>query len=154
VGGDRLRNLHFRLDSGLLRACPQIQKSKVILCLIGTNDLERKDCTISNLSAGIGHLIDRLKTSENIVVVCEIFARNDHLNDMVKMANKVYCSVCEEKRVPFLSLGREFAESDYEDHVHFCFSGYEKYAANFGLLLENLSKEFQNQLFQERKSEK
>ena len=123
VGGDKIQNVLWRLEQGLLT---KIKARKIIL-MIGTNNVETD--SISNICEGIVAILKEISTE---VVVLGILPRNPHPSDRKAQRIKDTIKGVNEwlklnLKIPYLDHSEPFFQRDdlYEDHVHLNEEGYQ-----------------------------
>lgn len=61
IGGDRVQNVLWRLDHGLLAALAADDDLRGVVLLIGTNNSNGDECTAADIAAGIVEVVQRLR---------------------------------------------------------------------------------------------
>lgn len=135
VGGDRVQNMLYRIEQGLLEACPK--ELKYIVLQAGTNNVE--DCTVEELVTGVQFLVEEIKRRlPNIKIILFGLAPRDaqkptltnaDLLNRIKQVNVELKST--QNIVEFVDIfdlfltktGTKDAKK-YVDHVHFNAVGY------------------------------
>ena len=135
--GDRTEHVLWRLEHGeLISANP-----KVIVIMIGTNNIGHGSSNPTQTSDGVKLIVQRLTKSlpKTKILLLGIFPRSDSPNDPMRVkvneATKMFSSVGDGKSVFFLDIGYAFLRSDgalratlMPDRLHLDPDGYEIWA--------------------------
>ncbi|KAH8679579.1 SGNH hydrolase-type esterase domain-containing protein [Tricladium varicosporioides] len=133
VGGDKIENLLYRLDLGLLKELKKHEKSlRVVVLMVGTNNLGKKG--IKDIEAErYGLLLAALLGLSDMckVLCCEVFKRKDISDEAVGTANGMLKGLVEwmngevgKNRVIWVPAPETITMQVLEDHVHLGEEGY------------------------------
>lgn len=147
VSGDKVENVLWRMENGELEGL----SPKVIVLLIGVNNIGRNRTPPDVLAAGIGNLINSIhaRTPESKFLLLGIFPSWEPASEARKIeaaVNGILAKFDNGKTIRFLDFGRKFLSPDgtiskevMYDKLHLTTLGYEIWAASMnGLLGEML----------------
>lgn len=131
VGGDKIENVLYRLDIGLLEAL-QDHNTKFWVLAVGTNNLGKKglkDIDLERYRVLLRALLGIAEGSK--VLACEIFRRDDISDEAVAESNRLLREVVVkvnvevgDDRVIWSDAPVEITKDLREDHVHLNEEGY------------------------------
>ncbi|KAH6683979.1 SGNH hydrolase-type esterase domain-containing protein [Halenospora varia] len=146
VGGDKIENVLYRLDLGLLKDLKKHEESlKVILLMVGTNNLSKKgikDIEAERYSLLLGALLGLNEGCK--VICCEIFRRKDTGDQAIEKANEMWHVEWMNKDVGkdsviWVPAPETITKEMLEDHVHLNEEGYRLWdEALYPMLMEVL----------------
>lgn len=136
-GGDRTENVLWRLDNGEI---PSLNP-KVIVIMIGTNNVGSGSSTPEQAADGVVAIVARLRTAlpSSKILLLGIFPRGEDPGDpgriRVAEATRRFAGLNDDKRVFFLDIGQSFVHVDgrlrtslMPDRLHLNAQGYELWA--------------------------
>ena len=151
VGGDGVQHMIYRVEQGLLEACPQ--NLQLIILQSGTNNIE--DCNVAQLVTGVTFLVDEIKKRRPDVPIilfglCPRDSQrkkltNETLMERIKQVNIELEKIANIKS--FVNIFDQFTTntgerdvSKYDDHVHFNAEGYDLFRqAIVGVIDSNIN---------------
>lgn len=82
IGGDRVQNVLWRLDHGLLAALAADDDLRGVVLMIGTNNSNGDECTAADIAAGIVEVVQRLRRGlpQARVLLLSILPRGERPN--------------------------------------------------------------------------
>ncbi|KUJ22128.1 SGNH hydrolase [Mollisia scopiformis] len=129
VGGDKVENVLYRLDLGLLDLLSkQDEKIKICIVMVGTNNLGKKTpLKVDKYRL----LVQALLRISDRVLCCEIFKRKDIEYSVVEESNRMLREMIgdvntnlKDERVRWLEAPPEIGMERLVDHVHLDEEGY------------------------------
>jgi lysophospholipase L1-like esterase len=112
--GDRTEHALWRIDNGEFDET----KPKVIVILLGTNNIGHKKSNPQQTAEGMKAILERLskKTPEAKVLLLGVFPRaakaDEPLRQQAAEITKLYSGLADGKKVVFLDIGAKFLEAD------------------------------------------
>ena len=148
IGGDTTQNLLWRLDNGDVGAL----KPKVVVVLIGTNNLGRENATAAEAARGVEAVVTKLRAAfpEARIVLHGIFpcdySPKAEVRQRVKGVNSLLARMDgADGKVVFRDIGPIFLESDGSilpavspDGLHLTPEGYRRWASVLAPLVSEL----------------
>lgn len=135
--GDRTEHVLWRLDHGELIPA----KPKVVVMMIGTNNIGHGSASPNQTADGVGAIVDRLRAGIPgvKVLLLAVFPRGLRADDAMRRgvaeASRIFESEADGKDVVYLDIGKHFLRSDGEiratmvpDALHPNEDGYEIWA--------------------------
>lgn len=109
IGGDRTQHVLWRLDNGNLNG----MKPKVAVVMIGTNNSNGEDNSVSQIADGVGAIIKKLreKLPDTKILLLGIFPRGENPNPQrgkVLQVNQILQKFADEKNVFWIDFGHKF----------------------------------------------
>ncbi|KAF8854658.1 SGNH hydrolase [Acephala macrosclerotiorum] len=135
VGGDKIENVLYRLDLGLLDILSQ-QKEELKLCvvMIGTNNFNgKKPLKVTDIESyrPLLQALLRIFNAESKILCCEIFKRKDIKDELVEESNRTLRELTADmnaklgkERVGWIAAPEGIVKERLEDHVHLDEEGY------------------------------
>jgi lysophospholipase L1-like esterase len=137
IGGDRTQNVLWRLDHGEIGAL----KPKVVVLLIGTNNLGTTEHDIADTVRGVTAVVGKLHTAfpATRILVLGIFPRDEKsdspLRGKVQQINAALAKLDDGKAILVRDIGKVFLEPDgtlstavSQDHLHLTEEGLRRWA--------------------------
>ncbi len=150
IGGDATQNLLWRLDNGCIGAL----RPKVVVLLIGVNNLGREQHTPEETARGVRAVVERLSAGfpEAKLVVFGIFpadaAPGTPFRRAIADTNRLLAPLHDGRRVFFHDIGAGFLEPDgtltaevSPDSLHLSEEGYRRWADKLAPLVAELMNE-------------
>ena len=136
VGGDKIENVLYRIDLGLIDLLKP-HNPKLIVLHIGTNNLRPKhglkSQQLNDYDLLLRTLISSFSTNTQILVI-GLFKRTDVEEQLISQSNKALEELVSNvnleyqgNRVHWLDLSNDFEPRHLQDHVHFNDDGYYKW---------------------------
>lgn len=135
--GDRTEHALWRIDNGEFDGT----KPKVIVILLGTNNIGHKSSNPQQTAEGMKAILERLskKTPDAKVLLLGVFPRSakadEPLRQQAAEITKLYSALADGKKVVFLDIGPKFLEADgtmskeiMPDFLHPSAQGYQIWA--------------------------
>lgn len=135
VGGDKIENVLYRLDHGLLDIfSKQKEELKLGVVMIGTNNFNgKKPLKISDIEKYrlLLQALLRMSNTESKILCCEIFKRKDVKDELVEESNRMLRELIADinayigkERIGWIAAPEEIGKERLEDHVHLDEAGY------------------------------
>lgn len=137
ISGDRTQHVLWRLDHGNIDGI----KPKVAVIMIGTNNSNGKDNTVTEIADGVEAIVRRVRKRlpDTKILLLGIFPRGEHPNPQrgkVLQANQIFQRLDDGEHVFYLDIGYRFLEPDgtiskriMPDALHPTEEGYKIWAA-------------------------
>ncbi|KAJ4247511.1 hypothetical protein NW762_013188 [Fusarium torreyae] len=135
VGGDRVQNVQYRIDRGLLKSMKEHQQNiKLIYVHMGSNNLKKNGLRKEDAES-YDTLIKELRTEyPNIpIIITAMFIQRELDADIIEEGNIALRKIADTYRCEFLPFGTDQAGIMSEDNVHLNEFGYTKW----NTILEN-----------------
>ncbi|EMT71605.1 hypothetical protein FOC4_g10010116 [Fusarium odoratissimum] len=129
VGGDKILNVQYRMDQGLVRLLKQHQPNiKTMYIHMGSNNLKKQGLLKGDADA-YGALIKQLRTEfpDITIVITALFIQRGLGLDVIEDANNKLKAIADENECEFLPFGDDQAGIMSEDNVHLNEFGYRKW---------------------------
>uniref|UniRef100_A0A0D2Y1G2 SGNH hydrolase-type esterase domain-containing protein n=1 Tax=Fusarium oxysporum (strain Fo5176) TaxID=660025 RepID=A0A0D2Y1G2_FUSOF len=129
VGGDKILNVQYRMDQGLVRLLKQHQPNiKTMYIHMGSNNLKKQGLLKGDADA-YGALIKQLRTEfpDMTIVITALFIQRGLGLDVIEDANNKLKAIAGENECEFLLFGDDQARIMSEDNVHLNEFGYRKW---------------------------
>ncbi|ENH63432.1 hypothetical protein FOC1_g10000477 [Fusarium oxysporum f. sp. cubense race 1] len=129
VGGDKILNVQYRMDQGLVRLLKQHQPNiKTMYIHMGSNNLKKQGLLKGDADA-YGALIKQLRTEfpDMTIVITALFIQRGLGLDVIEDANNKLKAIADENECEFLPFGDDQAGIMSEDNVHLNEFGYRKW---------------------------
>ncbi|KAG7404948.1 hypothetical protein Forpe1208_v015392 [Fusarium oxysporum f. sp. rapae] len=126
VGGDKILNVQYRMDQGLVRLLKQHQPNiKIMYIHMGSNNLKKQGLRKGDADA-YGALIKQLRTEfpDMIIVITALFIQRGLGLDVIEDANNKLKAIAAEHGCEFLPFGDDQTGIMSEDNVHLNEFGY------------------------------
>lgn len=146
VSGDRTQHVLYRLDNGHFDGLtPQL-----VVLMIGTNNSNGDDNTVSEIADGIRAIVSKIRTKspQTHILLLDIFPRGAEPNAQrgkIAQANQLLAKLDDGEFVHFLSIGQKFLDESgtidkaiMPDFLHLSERGYEIWAEEIETKLANL----------------
>jgi lysophospholipase L1-like esterase len=137
ISGDRVENVLWRVRNGELAG----RSPKLIVLMIGTNNLNFGDVTDAQIGEGIGNLVAeyRMQCPQSHLLLLGVFPRGTKANDLMRAhvaaINQIISKLDDGKIVTYLDIGPKFLQPDgtfptdiAPDGVHPTTKGYQIWA--------------------------
>ncbi|KAF5679237.1 hypothetical protein FHETE_978 [Fusarium heterosporum] len=145
VGGDKVTNVQYRIDQGLIGSLKQHQTNiKLIYIHMGCNDLKKKGLRKQE-TEGYDRLIKELRTQyPNIpIILTTLFYQRGLANEIIDDANNALKDIADANQCDFLPFGSDQTGIMSQDNVHLNEFGYTKWN---GILESDMEKTRQNRM--------
>ncbi|KAF5002775.1 hypothetical protein FGRMN_173 [Fusarium graminum] len=129
VGGDKVTNVQYRIDHGLIESLKQHQPNiKLIYIHMGCNDLKKAGLRKQE-TAGYHRLITELRTQypDIPIILTTLFYQRGLANEIIDDANNALKDVANANQCEFLPFGSDQTGIMSEDNVHLNEFGYTKW---------------------------
>ncbi|KAH7240289.1 SGNH hydrolase-type esterase domain-containing protein [Fusarium redolens] len=129
VGGDKILNVQYRMDQGLVHLLKQHQPNiKTMYIHMGSNNLKKQGLRKGDVDA-YGALIKQLRTEfpDMTIVITALFIQRGLGLDVIEQTNTTLKGIADEHGCEFLPFGDEQAGIMSEDNVHLNEFGYRKW---------------------------
>ncbi|KAF5704854.1 hypothetical protein FGLOB1_8273 [Fusarium globosum] len=129
VGGDKILNVQYRMDQGLVRLLKQHQPNlKTMYIHMGSNNLKKQGLRKGDADA-YGAVVKQLRTEfpDMTLVITALFIQRGLGLDVIEDANNKLKAIAEEHGCVFLPFGDDQAGIMSEDNVHLNEFGYRKW---------------------------
>jgi len=149
IGGDRTQNILWRLQHGEIGAL----KPKLVVLLIGTNNIGMTDHDIPDTVRGVAAVVGRLHVAfpSTKVLVLGIFPRDENPNspvrEKVQIINAALAKLDDGKTIFVRDIGKIFLEADgvlsttvSQDHLHLTEEGLRRWAEALSPIVQQLMK--------------
>ena len=149
IGGDRTQNILWRLQHGEIGAL----KPKLVVLLIGTNNIGMTDHDIPDTVRGVAAVVGRLHVAfpSTKVLVLGIFPRDENPNspvrEKVQIINAALAKLDDDKTIFVRDIGKVFLETDgvlsmavSQDHLHLTEEGLRRWAEALSPIVQQLMK--------------
>ena len=136
IGGDRTQHVLWRLENGNLKGL----KPKAAVVMIGTNNSNGEDNTVSQIADGVAAIVQKLRSTlpDTKILLLAIFPRGESPNAQrgkVLQVNQIIAKLADQKSVFSLDLGPQFVDSEgliprslMPDFLHLSPAGYQVWA--------------------------
>jgi beta-glucosidase len=136
IGGDRTQHVLYRLQNGNLEGV----KPKAAVVMIGTNNSNGEDNTVTQIADGVKAIVKELRTRDPQIkiLLLGIFPRGENPNPQRgknAQVNEIIQKLDDGKNVFYLDIGHRFLEEDgtlsatiMPDYLHLTPKGYEIWA--------------------------
>ncbi|KAM0542967.1 hypothetical protein ACHAPJ_012524 [Fusarium lateritium] len=135
VGGDKVQNVQYRINQGLLKSMKEHQQNiKLIYVHMGSNNLKKKGLRKEDAES-YDTLIEGLRTEypDIPIIITAMFIQRGLDADIIEEGNKALRKIADIHRCEFLPFGTEQTGIMSEDNVHLNEFGYTKW----NTILEN-----------------
>ncbi|KAF9786530.1 hypothetical protein IL306_001963 [Fusarium sp. DS 682] len=129
VGGDKILNVQYRIDQGLLRNLKQHQPNlKTMYIHMGSNNLKNHGLRKGDTDA-YAALVKQLRTEfpDMTVVITALFNQRGLELSVIEDVNKTLKNIADENGCEFLPFGDDQTGIMSEDNVHLNHFGYRKW---------------------------
>ncbi|KAM0338683.1 hypothetical protein ACHAPU_011240 [Fusarium lateritium] len=129
VGGDKVTNVQYRIDQGLIESLKQHQPNiKLMYIHMGCNDLKKKGLRKQE-TEGYDKLIKELRTQypDIPIIITTLFYQRGLANSIIDEANNALKDVADANQCEVLPFGSDQTGIMSEDNVHLNESGYTKW---------------------------
>ena len=136
IGGDRTQHVLWRLDHGNIDGL----KPKAAVVMIGTNNSNGEDNTVSQIADGVAAIVRKLRERlpDTKVLLLPIFPRSENPSPQrgkVLQVNQIIQKLADEKTVYWIDFGHRFLAADgtiprelMPDYLHLSPKAYEIWA--------------------------
>ncbi|EWG48712.1 hypothetical protein FVEG_08395 [Fusarium verticillioides 7600] len=129
VGGDKILNVQYRMDQGLLRLLkPHQPNIKTMYIHMGSNNLKKQGLRKGDADA-YGAVVKQLRSEfpDMTVVITALFIQRGLELDVIEDANAKLKAIADEHGCAFLPFGDDQEGIMSEDNVHLNQFGYHKW---------------------------
>lgn len=136
IGGDRTQHVLWRLENGNLEGL----NPKAAVVMIGTNNSNGEDNTVSQIADGVTAIVNKLreKLPETEILLVAIFPRGESPNPQrgkILQVNQIIRKLAEEENVRWVDFGYRYVNEDglipaslMPDYLHLSPEGYQIWA--------------------------
>lgn len=136
IGGDRTQHVLWRLENGNLQGV----QPKAVVVMIGTNNSNGEDNTVSQIADGVGAIVDKLRSAlpNATVLLIPIFPRGENPNPQrgkIQQVNQILQKRVDGTHVRWVDFGHRFLNAAGEipgtlmpDFLHLSETGYQLWA--------------------------
>jgi lysophospholipase L1-like esterase len=136
IGGDRTQHVLWRLENGNLKGL----KPKAAVVMIGTNNSNGEDNTVEQIAAGVGAIVQKLRSAlpETTVLLVPIFPRGENPNPQrgkIQQVNQILQKWVDGQKVQWVDFGHKFITAEgvipgslMPDFLHLSEAGYQIWA--------------------------
>ncbi|RGP69191.1 hypothetical protein FLONG3_7827 [Fusarium longipes] len=129
VGGDKVLNVQYRLDQGLLRHLKNDQPNlKLMYIHMGSNSLKRDGLRTSDVDAYasiINNIQDELPDVK--IVITALFKQRDMADELIDETNQLLRNIADQTDTAFLPFEDDQEGMMSDDKVHLNLCGYTKW---------------------------
>ncbi|KAF5024565.1 hypothetical protein F66182_3328 [Fusarium sp. NRRL 66182] len=129
VGGDKILNVQYRIDQGLVKSLKQHQTNlKLIYVHMGSNNLKKNGLRQQDAET-YDAMIRELRTEypDIPIIITALFIQRDLGLDVIENDNKTLQNIAEANGCEFLPFGHDQAGIMSDDKVHLNAFGYTKW---------------------------
>ena len=136
IGGDRTQHVLWRLENGNLQGL----QPKAAVVMIGTNNSNGEDNTVEQIAAGVGAIVQKLRTAlpDTTVLLIPIFPRGENPNPQRgknQQVNQILQKWVDGKMVLWVDFGHKYLDPAgvipgrlMPDFLHLSEAGYQVWA--------------------------
>jgi beta-glucosidase len=136
IGGDRTQHVLWRIENGNLKGLTP----KAAVVMIGTNNSNGEDNTVEQIAAGVGAIVQKLRTTlpDTTVLLIPIFPRGENPNPQRgknQQVNQILQKWVDGKKVLWVDFGHKYLETTgaipgqlMPDFLHLSEAGYQIWA--------------------------